>query len=111
MKVFLLLLLVGIVAACSNLPATGDGIVALEVITPTRLTLRIGDSLTMQGQALNKNGDLVEATIIWQTPDTAAISVDSLSGVVVARLSTGTGRVQARVGSLRSDFVPITLLP
>jgi hypothetical protein len=111
MRVFPLLLLVGIAAACSNLPVTGDGIVALEILTPTRLTLRIGDSLTMQGRALNKDGDSVAATIIWQTPDTAAIIVDSLSGVVVARLSSGTGRVQARVGSLRSDLVPITLLP
>lgn len=111
MKTLVLLLLIGIAAGCSTLPATGDGIVALEVTTPTRLTLRNGDSLTMHARALNIDGDSVEATIIWQTPDTAAISVDSLRGVVVALKATGTGRVQARVGSLRSDLVPITLLP
>ena len=104
-------LLVGITAACSALPASGDGIVALELRTASTLTLKRGDSLTIRARALNQRGDSVAADIRYQTPDTAAISVDSLRGVVRARVATGIGRVQATVGSLRSDLVTITLQP
>lgn len=105
------MLLLAVITACSALPATGDGIVALELKAPLVLTLKRGDSLTIRARALNQQGDSVAAEIRWQSPDTAAISVDSLRGVVRARLATGTGRVQASVGSLRSDLVTITLKP
>lgn len=111
MKTLLVLALLGIVAACSSLPATGDGIVALELRTPVPLALRRGDSLTLRARALNQHGDSVAADIRWQTPDTASLRVDSMRGVVTAKLGTGTARVQASVGTLRSSLISITLQP
>ncbi len=99
----------GVLAACSSLPTTGDGIVALEVQIPSSLTLHLGDSVTLHARALNQQGDSVAADVIrWFTADTAAVTVDSIRGVVTARLATGSARIQAAVGSLRSN--PITLL-
>lgn len=105
------LLLVAAVAACSSLPATGDGIVALQVITPTSLLLKRGDSLTLRARALDQHGDSVAADIRWRTPDTAAVTVDSVRGVITARVGAGTARIQASVGTLRSDLLTITLQP
>jgi hypothetical protein len=98
----------GLLAGCSSLPTTGNGIVALEVRTPSSLTLRLGDSVTLQARALNQGGDSVAADIRWFTVDTAAVTVDSIRGVVRARQSTGTARIQASFGTLHSD--PLTLL-
>ena len=100
-----------VLGACSALPVEGDGVVALELRLPTSLTLKQGDSLTLHARALDKQGDSVAADIRWHTPDTAAVALDSVRGVVVARLATGTARVQAAVGSLHSDLVSITLQP
>ncbi len=111
MRCCVAVLLLGLAAACSKLPSTGDGIVALELRTPASLTLKLGDSLTLRARALNQQGDSVAADILWQTADTAAITVDPVRGVVRARLGTGVGRVQASVGTLRSDLIRITLLP
>lgn len=97
-----------LMAGCSSLPTTGNGIVAIEVQTPTSLTLRLGDSVTLHARAFNQQGDSVAADIRWYTVDTAAVTVDSIRGVVTARQSTGTARVQASFGTLHSD--PLTLL-
>ena len=98
----------GLLAGCSSLPTTGDGIVAIEVRIPSSLTLRLGDSVTLQARALNQQGDSVAGVIRWFTVDTAAVTVDSIRGVVTARKSSGTARIQASVGTLHSN--PLTLL-
>jgi len=98
----------GLLAGCSSLPTTGDGIVAIEVTIPPSLTLSVGDSVALHARAFNQQGDSVAADIRWFTVDTAAVTVDSIRGVVTARLSTGSARIQASVGTLRSD--PLTLL-
>ncbi|MEO5799892.1 MAG: hypothetical protein ABIZ70_00360 [Gemmatimonadales bacterium] len=98
-------------AACSALPATGDGIVALEIRFSPPLTLRLGQTLTLPARAVNQQGDSVAAEIRWGTPDTAAVAVDSVTGAILARLGTGTARVQAHVGTLHSDLISITLQP
>ncbi len=97
-----------LLVGCSSLPTTGSGIVAIEVRTPSSLTLRLGDSVTLHARALNQQGDSVAGVIRWFTVDTAAVTVDSIRGVVTPRQSTGTARVQASVGTLHSD--PLTLL-
>ncbi|MES2304141.1 MAG: hypothetical protein V4558_01465 [Gemmatimonadota bacterium] len=106
-----LLLALGALAACSALPVTGDGVVALEISYTQPLVLRLGQTLTLPVRAVNQQGDSVAAEIRWQTPDTTAISVDSVSGAILARVGTGTARVQARVGTLHSDLISITLQP
>ena len=98
--------------ACASLPDTGDGIVALEIrLADTAKNLVIGDSLTLHARALNQAGDSVEALVRWRTPDTLLVSLDSVSGVVVALASSGAARIQAHTGTLYSNPVLITLHP
>lgn len=100
---------IGLLAGCSKLPTAGNGVVAIEVQIPSSLTLRMGDSLTLHARALNQQGDSVASDVIrWFTVDTAAVTVDSIRGVVTARRPTGTARIQASAGTLRSN--PLTLL-
>ena len=101
--------LVVMVTACSSLPADGDGIVALEVRSPLAITLKAGESVTLKARALNSAGDSVAAPIFWTTADTT-ISLDD-QGVVTALQGTGQARVQAAVGTLRSELIVITLQP
>src|SRR5437660_487825 len=55
------------------------------------------------GRALNSQGDSVAAQIFWATLDTATIVVlDSTTGVTVGKV-VGSGRLQGRVGLLRSN--------
>jgi hypothetical protein len=98
-------------SGCSALPVDGDGVVALEIRTPSPVTLQQGQQLILRARALNLQGDSVPSLIRWRTADTAAITLDSLSGIVEARVGTGTARVQAAVGTLRSDPLTITLVP
>ena len=52
---------------------------------------------------MNGRGDSVAAPIYWSSLDTAVVAVvDSGTGVTFAK-APGTGRLQARVGSLRSN--------
>lgn len=105
------ILALALITACSSLPSSGDGIVALEIRYTPPLTLKQGASLTLPARALNQQGEAVAAEIRWSTPDTLALTVDSVSGLITARVGTGSGRVQARVGTLRSDLLVIALQP
>ncbi len=102
-----LLLLGG--AACSDLPVTGDGVVALQITTPVTLTLRQGESVTLTARALDASGEPVAAAVEWSTPDTT-VTV-SASGVVTGVTGSGVGRVQAAVGTLSSNLITFTLQP
>lgn len=103
-------LLIGLCCtACSDLPATGDGVVILEVTTPPSLTLRQGESIALAARALDQQGEEVAVAVIWATPDTT-VTV-SETGVVTALTASGTGRVQAAVGTLRSNIVTFALQP
>lgn len=99
-----------LLSGCGNLPATGDGIVALEVILPSPLTLQEGQSRQLTARALNAQGEEVAAEIRWLTPD-ETVTVEELTGVVTGVASSGTGRVQAVLGTLHSDLITFTLIP
>lgn len=103
-------LLLGLVG-CSTLPADSDGVVALEIRTQGPVSLPLGQQVILRARALDLNGDSVPALIRWRTADTAAVILDSLSGIIEGRLPSGQARVQAAVGTLRSDPITITLLP
>lgn len=111
MRVWAGALLVGALTGCSALPADSDGVVALQVRTQSPVMLEQGVPVTLRAVALNQAGDSIPSVIRWRTADTAALFLDSLTGVVEGRLPTGTAQVQAAVGSLRSDPLTITLLP
>lgn len=102
---------IGVFAGCSKLPTTTDGVVGIEILVPASLTLRLGDSLTLHALALNQQGDSVAGVIRWFTVDTAAVTVDSMSGVVKPRLGSGSARIQASVGTLHSDPLVLLLAP
>jgi hypothetical protein len=97
-------------AACGNLPVTGDGVVALELTVPSPLTLEEGQTRQLFARALNQDGEEVAAEIRWLTPDETVL-VDELTGIVTAVAPSGIGRVQAALGTLRSDLITFTLLP
>jgi hypothetical protein len=102
---------VGLLTGCSKLPTTSDGVVGIEVLVPASLTLHLGDSVTLHARALNQQGDSVAGVVRWFTVDTAAVTVDSMSGVVKARVSSGSARVQASVGALHSNPLVLLLAP
>jgi hypothetical protein len=95
---------------CAQLPSTGDGVVALEVTPPATLTLAAGDSVQLIAAARDSQGEEITADIRWATPDTT-LTVDSITGLVVAIDSSGTGRVQAAIGNLHSSFLTFQLTP
>ncbi|HEY4321105.1 MAG TPA: hypothetical protein VGM77_07975 [Gemmatimonadales bacterium] len=111
MKGWLAVVLIGVAAACGSLPDAGNGVVQLQLLLPDSLFLYPGESLTLRAQALDLAGNTVAAApIAWRTIDTTLISLDSVTGVVTSLLDTAaSARVQARSGTLVSDFVTIAL--
>jgi hypothetical protein len=89
--------------ACSDLSGTGGGVVALELRLPSPAVVEQHDTLVLSARALNANGDPVTAQIFWRSPDSILV-VDS-TGLVTTDSSSGSGRIQARTGSLLSDLV------
>jgi len=84
-------------------------VIAIEVIVPDSGRVEVLDTLRPRARALNGRGDSAAAQIVWSALDTSLQIVDSLTGVTVGRV-VGTGRIQARVGTLRSIPVTITVL-
>jgi hypothetical protein len=103
MRVVLSLALVAVLA-CSSLPDAGGGVVALQILPPDTLAVKVGHTDTLHARALDIHGDSIAAAIYWRTPDTAFVTLDSVRGVMAGK-SVGTARVQARVGTLVSDII------
>lgn len=75
--------------------------------------MTIGDTLLLEVQAISAAGDtVVDADIFWAIIDVDSgqlgFTLDATTGTVVA-IETGSGRVQARVGDIRSDPITITV--
>ncbi len=100
-----------LVAACSSLPAVDGGVVAIEVRTPASFTLAQGDTAQLLAVALDASGNQVATGIVWRTPDTALVALDSTSGLIVALSDSGHARVQAAAGTLASSLITVTLTP
>lgn len=96
-----------VMTACTNLSETDGGVARLQVLSPVQPTLEVDDTTRLIARALDKNNDDISATIEWRAPD-STLSVDA-TGLVSAD-SVGTGRVQARSGSLISNFVTFTII-
>lgn len=71
--------------------------------------MEVLDTLRPRALALNGRGDSVAAEVVWSALDTTIQIVDSLTGTTVGRV-VGTGRIQARVGSLRSNPIAVAVL-
>lgn len=96
------LLLLTLLLGCGNLGEGDNGVVALELLLPANPAVEPGDTVQLRARALNAAGDSIDASITWLSPD-STISVDS-SGRLSTDTTAGSGRVQARAGSLRSDL-------
>jgi len=94
-------------AGCTNLTETDSGVAKLQLLTPIQPVLQVGDTTRIIARALDKNDDDISATIEWRAPD-STLTVDA-TGLVTAD-SVGTGRVQARSGSLISNFITFTII-
>lgn len=100
-------LCLAVLLACSQLGIDLDQIVALEVFLPDSGIITVGDTLQPRGRALNGRGDSVAAEISWSSLDTAVIAVvDTATGRAYGK-AAGTGRLQARVETLRSNPLPV----
>ena len=67
------------------------------------------DTLRPHARALDGRGDSVAAPIYWASLDTNLMVLDSATGLTVGT-RTGTGRLQARTGNLRSNPLAIRVL-
>jgi hypothetical protein len=95
-------------AACETLFTDLDAVIALQVFVPDSGAVEVGDTVQPWARALNGHGDSVAATIIWGALDTVFVTVlDSTTGRTLGKDTVGEGRIQARVGSLRSNPLPI----
>ncbi|HXF96756.1 MAG TPA: hypothetical protein VNI61_11715, partial [Gemmatimonadales bacterium] len=85
--------------------------VALEVTVPDSGFLEAGDTLYPRARPLNGRGDSVPAPVVWGSLDTAIVAVvDSESGATWGK-APGAGRIQARVGRLRSNPILLVVQP
>lgn len=97
-----------LLSACSNLTEGAGGVVSLEVRRPEPATVEVGDTIQLSAVALDRNGDSVNATIVWRTADTT-LAVDSVTGRVTGLVAGLTGRVQAAETSLVSQAITLTV--
>lgn len=102
------LLLSALALGCGNLSSGDGGVVALELRLPNPAVVEQNDTIQLRARALDADGDSVDAEIVWITPDTSIISLDS-TGLLTTDTTAGTGRVQARVGTLRSNLETFTI--
>lgn len=99
-----------VAVACGHLGTDVDQIVALEVLLPDSGRIEVNDTLRPRARALNGRGDSVLAQIYWSSLDTAiVVVVDSETGTTFAK-AVGTGRLQARVGNLRTNPQSVAVL-
>lgn len=99
--------------ACSPVASGPDDIIALEVRSPVSQQIALGDSTQLLAVAINARGDEdPDAQVLWAILDVdtgnVAITLDTLTGLAVGT-TIGMTRVQARVESLRSDPLMITV--
>ena len=93
-------------AACSGLTDNSDGVERLEIVGPANTFLELGTPTQLTAVALNRNGDTVAANFRWRTPD-STVTLDSLQGIITARLAAGSARVQ--VGVFGKDTIVTSL--
>ena len=99
-------MLVAVGAACSGLTNNSDGIERIEIIGPANFFLELGTPTQLKAVALDQTGDSIAADFRWRTPDTT-VTLDSLKGIITARLNAGTARVQ--VGVFGKDTIATSI--
>jgi hypothetical protein len=80
------------------------------VTLPDSGRVEAGDTLHPSARALNGRGDSVAATFAWSALDTTIEVVDSSTGATIGLIAGKTGRLLARVGTLRANPATVTVL-
>ncbi|MEO5588668.1 MAG: hypothetical protein ABIS03_03700 [Gemmatimonadaceae bacterium] len=116
----LLLLLIGPLAACVDIPTGSDEVLSLQIgplpspSVVVRDTLRdtLGVIQPIPFRAFNYSGNEIPgATARFNSLD-RAIRVDSITGIVIADSVRATTRILARVQGITASFsIPVTLRP
>ncbi len=106
-------LLATVTAGCTLLTADFDRIVALQ-IDPEDRTVVVGDTIHLAAQAVSAAGEFVaDAEIFWAIIDADSgqigFTLDTAVGIV-SGVQPGSGRVQARVETIRSGPITITVV-
>ena len=96
-----------VAAACSGLEEGEGGVVAIEVETPERQTLAVGEQVQVVARAVDVDGEVVDVPLAWQVSGTA-VTVDQ-SGLVTG-VEPGEADVQAVSGSLPSAPLTFTVV-
>jgi hypothetical protein len=99
------------VLSCSDVTSTGNGVIAIQVRVPAGAAVEPGDTLTLVAEALDKNGDVVNEPVYWRTLDPTLLTIVDSIGLLTTDSLTGTGQVQAYVGSLLSPLIDIGVHP
>ena len=79
------------------------------MILPDSARVEVTDTFRPRARALNGVGDSVAAEVFWSNLDSTLVVLDSTTGASLA-VRLGTGRLQARVGSLRSNPLRVSIL-
>ncbi|HET8713001.1 MAG TPA: hypothetical protein VFM23_04875 [Gemmatimonadales bacterium] len=80
------------------------------MILPDSGRVEVSDTFHPRARALNGVGDSVAAEVFWAALDSAVLALlDSTTGEFLAKRA-GTGRIQARVGALRSNPLAVTVV-
>ena len=80
------------------------------MILPDSARVEVTDTFRPRARALNGVGDSVAAEIVWGALDSAVLALlDSTTGEFLAK-KVGTGRIQARVGTLRSNPQAVSVI-
>ena len=104
------MLLAVLAGAACKVSTNLDQVIALDIGIPNGGQLEFGDTLVPTARALNGRGDSVAADFIWVSLDTAVLTVlDSTTGETRGD-SVAQGRLQARIGPLRSNTLAITVI-
>lgn len=91
--------------SCSDLNELADGVIALEVRPPVPNLLDYGDTARFRVIPRNREGDSVDAAVVWRTPDDSVITIiDSALGLVIGDRPGVGGRVQAALGDYRTGL-------
>jgi hypothetical protein len=99
----------GGILACGTFGTDLNDVIALQIFVPDSGAVELGDTLQPRARALNGRGDSVAATVTWATLDTAVVTVvDSTTGATTGK-KQGVGRIQARVGNLRSQPLSVRI--
>lgn len=87
--------------------------IAIDIVSSLTPTVEEGDTLRLTARAVDASGAVVpDAPIVWELVDTGQVgfTIDSATGLVEA-LAPGSGRVQARVETLTSGRILVTVTP